>query len=76
MDNFLTPKGMEGYFFIFTKGFFILSSILYLVFALIVVKQVTSMSKSVTDKFNPILVIFSYLHLGFSIFLTLTMFGL
>jgi hypothetical protein len=76
MNNFLNIEGLEGYFFIFTKGFFVLSSILYLVFALIVVKQVTSMSKSVTDKFNPILIIFSYLHLGFSIFLILTMFGL
>ena len=76
MSDFLNAGGLENYFFLFTKVFFILASILYAVFALIVVKQVTSMSKSVTDKFNPILIIFSYLHLGFSIFLILTMFGL
>lgn len=76
MNNFLDINNMESYFFIFTKGFFILSSLIYFVFALIVVKQVTSMSKSVNDKFNPVLVIFSFLHLGFSIFLILTMFQL
>jgi len=76
MNNILSINGLESYFFVFIKGFFIFSSLLYFVFALIVVKQVTSMSKSVTDKFNPILIIFSYLHLGFSIFLILTMLGL
>jgi len=76
MNKIFEINNLESYFFIFTKGFFILSSLIYLVFALIVVKQVTSMSKSVNDKFNPILVIFSYIHLAFSVFLILTMFGL
>jgi hypothetical protein len=76
MNNFLDINNIESYFFIFTKAFFVLSSLIYLVFSLIVVKQVTSMAKSVKDKFNPILVTFSYLHLAFSIFLILTMFGL
>ncbi|HPT66388.1 MAG TPA: hypothetical protein PK257_03740 [Candidatus Woesebacteria bacterium] len=76
MNNFLNINGLENYFFIITKIFFISCSILYLIFSLIVVKQVTSMSKSVTDKFNPILILFSFIHLGFSILLILTMFGL
>ncbi|MDD4785185.1 MAG: hypothetical protein PHH12_01900 [Candidatus Shapirobacteria bacterium] len=76
MNNFLNINGLENYFFIITKVFFISCSFLYLIFALIVVKQVTSMSKSVTDKFNFILIVFSYLHLAFSVILVLTMFGL
>ncbi len=76
MDNFLNISGLEGYFFIITKVFFISLSFLYFVFALIVVKQINSMSKSITDKFNYILIVFSLIHLGFSILLILTMFGL
>ncbi|MDD2483218.1 MAG: hypothetical protein PHE71_03020 [Candidatus Shapirobacteria bacterium] len=76
MDKLLNINGLEGYFFDITRIFFIACSFLYLVFALIVVKQVTSMSKSVTDKFNVILILFSFIHLGFSILLILTMFGL
>ena len=76
MNNLLDMGNLEGYFFDITRIFFIALSFLYLVFALIVVKQVTSMSKSVTDKFNPILILFSFVHLGFSILLILTMFGL
>jgi hypothetical protein len=41
-----------------------------------VVKQATSMSKSITDKFNPILIIFSFIHLIFSVVLVLSMFAL
>jgi len=45
------------------KIFFIACSLFYLVFSLIVVKQVTSMTKNVKDKFNSILISFSFLHL-------------
>lgn len=76
MLNFITANNLNGYFFGLTKIFLVLFSFLYLIFALIVVKQVTSMSKSVTDKFNSLLVLFSYCHLGFSVFLILTMLGL
>jgi hypothetical protein len=58
------------------KSFFVLGAIFYLVFALIIVKQTTMMSKNVSDKFNSILISFSYLHLLFSIllvFLTLVL---
>jgi hypothetical protein len=57
------------YLLLTSKIFFLACSGLYFVFSLIVVKQVTSMSKSVKDKFNPILISFSYLHLIFSIIL-------
>ena len=76
MNNFLTNNNLEFYFFGITKIFLVLFALLYFVFALIVVKQVTSMSKSVSDKFNYILIIFSFLHLAFSVLLILIMLGL
>ena len=48
---------------IIQKIFGVTGSLLYLIFAFIVVRQVSSMSKIVHDKFNSILLIFSYLHL-------------
>lgn len=62
------------YFLLAQKTFFVLCSIFYSIFALVVVKQVTSMSKNVTDKFNSILISFSFIHLifaGLLIFLSL-----
>jgi hypothetical protein len=53
----------------------VIGSLLYLVFAFIIVKQVSMMTKNVSDKFNSILVTFSWLHLVFAaffVFLTLT----
>ncbi|MDD2225338.1 MAG: hypothetical protein PHP97_04250 [Candidatus Shapirobacteria bacterium] len=76
MNNFLTSNNLEFYLFGITKIFFVLFALLYFVFAIIVVKQVTSMSKSVSDKFNYILIIFSFLHLAFSVLLILIMLGL
>tara|TARA_Y100000310_G_C20519206_1_gene732793 strand:- start:433 stop:654 length:222 start_codon:yes stop_codon:yes gene_type:complete len=49
--------------------FAFLGGLIYLIFALVVIKQVTSMSKNVYDKFNAILIAFSYLHFLFSAFL-------
>lgn len=54
------------YFLLAQKLFFIACSLIYFIFSLIVVKQVTSMSKNVKDKFNPILITFSFVHLIFS----------
>jgi alanine dehydrogenase len=55
--------------FLIGKLFFTAGAIIYAIFALVVVRQVRTMSKNVYDKFNTILIIFSYLHLAFSIFL-------
>ena len=57
------------YIQIVQKASFVLGSILYLIFATVVVKQVNSMTKNVYDKFNAILIAFSYIHIAFSIFL-------
>ena len=53
------------------KLFAILGTILYLIFSIVMVKQVAAMSQNVHDKFNSILIAFSYLHLAFSILLIL-----
>lgn len=60
---------INQYLQIVEKASFVLGSILYLLFAIVVVKQVSTMSKNVYDKFNSTLIIFSYLHLAFAIFL-------
>ena len=62
-------------FHIVQKFSFVLGSLIYLVFAFIVLKQTTMMSKNVHDKFNPILITIATIHLIASIvlvFLTLT----
>ncbi|MBU1117434.1 hypothetical protein KKD37_00555 [Patescibacteria group bacterium] len=51
------------------KVFAILGTLIYLIFALVVVKQVGTMSKNVKDKFNGILILFSYIHLAMAVFL-------
>jgi hypothetical protein len=51
------------------KGFFILGALIYLIFSIIVVKQTTTLSKNVHDKFNGVLVAFSFIHLAFSFLL-------
>lgn len=76
MDLNLFSPNLSSYLLVITKGFFIFASFIYLIFALIVVKQVTTMSKNIVDIFNPIVVIFSYIHLAFVIFLILSLFGL
>jgi hypothetical protein len=49
--------------------FTFLGAFIYFIFAAVIVKQVKSMSKIVQDKFNTILIIFSYLHLLFALLL-------
>jgi len=76
MIDLTNLNNLDSYFFGITKIFFIALSIIYLIFSLIVVKQVTSMSKSITDKFNIILIAFSFIHLIFSVVLVLSMLAL
>jgi hypothetical protein len=56
------------------KYFFVALSFLYLIFSIIIVKQIAVMARDIKDKLNPIIVSFSYIQLAFSIcviFLTL-----
>lgn len=62
---------LNSYFNLALKISFTLGGLIYLIFAFIIVKQTAMMTKNVNDKFNPILVTISYLHLAFSILLVL-----
>lgn len=67
----MLPLPLNNLLQIVEKTFFVLSAVLYLIFAFIVVKQTTMMSKNVNDKFNSVLISFAYLHLVFSILLVI-----
>ena len=73
MTDFLN---FENYFLIAIKIFFIVGSIINLIFSLIVVKQVSSMSQKIKDKFNYVLKIISYIYLVVSVILVLSMIAL
>jgi len=57
------------YLYLFQKLAVVLGTILYLVFGVIIVKQTSTMTKNINDKFNFVLIAFAYLHLAFSVFL-------
>ena len=57
------------YFLGIEKIFFVILSLLYVIFAIVVVRQVTSLSKEVGGKFNFILITISYINLIVSFFL-------
>lgn len=56
-------NNLDGLFSLIEKILGVTGSLIYLIFALVVVKQVRTMSKNVKDKFNYILIMISYLHL-------------
>jgi len=58
-----------NYFVILERIFAFLGTGLYLIFAIVIVKQVSMMTKNVYDKFNGIIIAFSYIHLVLAIFL-------
>jgi len=67
---------LHTYLALAQKLSFTLGSLIYFVFAVIVVKQTTMMTKNVNDKFNPVLIVLAYLHFALTIllvFLTLTL---
>ena len=62
---------LNSYLNMALKISFTLGSLIYFIFAVIVVKQTATMTKNVNDKFNPVLVMISYLHLAFSALIVL-----
>ncbi|HBP50729.1 MAG: hypothetical protein US68_C0010G0018 [Candidatus Shapirobacteria bacterium GW2011_GWE1_38_10] len=58
-----------NYLVLVEKIFGIVGSLIYLIFALVIVKQVNTMTRNVRDKFNGILIVFSYIHLVVAILL-------
>lgn len=67
----MLPAVFNDYFMLILKGFFIFASGLYLIFAIIVLRQVVLMSKNVKDIHNPLLFGLSVIHLLGSIVLIL-----
>jgi hypothetical protein len=60
----------NGYLVLAEKIMALIGATIYIVFSLVIVKQVTTMSKNVSDMFNGILIVFSYLHLILALVLT------
>lgn len=58
-----------NWFLLAEKIFAISGTILYFIFSVVVVKQVSTMTKNIKDKFNGVLIAFSYLHLLFALLL-------
>ena len=54
---------LNNYLVLIEKILGVLGTLIYVVFSLVVVKQVGTMTKNVKDKFNGILIAFSYIHL-------------
>jgi hypothetical protein len=57
------------YILLLEKVMAVVGTVVYAIFALVIVKQVMSMSKYVVDKFNNILIAFSFIHLFFALIL-------
>jgi len=62
---------LTSYFVILERIFAVVGMGLYLIFAVVIVKQVSMMTKNVYDKFNGIVIAVSYVHLALAIFLML-----
>jgi hypothetical protein len=62
---------VTGYLVILERIFAVVGMGLYLIFAIVIVKQVSMMTKNVYDKFNGLVIIVSYIHLALAIFLML-----
>jgi hypothetical protein len=56
-------QDLNSYLILAERIFGIIGTIIYLIFSLVIVKQVKTMTKNVKDKFNGVLIVFSYLHL-------------
>lgn len=62
---------LNNYLVLIERTFAFLGTGIYLIFAIVIVKQVSMMTKNVNDKFNGVVIFFSYLHLLLAIFLLL-----
>lgn len=65
-----------GVVLIFLKTTFLIVLVFYAIFALIVVRQVDLMSKTLITKVSPILKAFSIIHAGFAIGLIVLTWGI
>ena len=66
----------SGTALVLLKGFILIILIFYAIFALIVVRQVDLMSKTLITGISPVLKAFSILHAGFAVGLILLAWGM
>jgi hypothetical protein len=71
----VTPTSLEWVYFVF-KTAILLISLLYLVFSLIVVRQVNLMTETIITEVTPFLRFLSVLHAGLSLGVIILVFGL
>jgi hypothetical protein len=64
-------NNISGIFSLLIKIFVIIGTIIYAIFASIVVKQATSLSKNIRDFFNGAIITAAYIHLILAIILVL-----
>ncbi|MBI4035700.1 hypothetical protein HY383_02000 [Candidatus Daviesbacteria bacterium] len=65
-----------GVTLMFAKGAILLILVFYAIFALLIVRQVDLMSKTLITKVSPVLKAFSILHAGFAIGLIILVWGI
>lgn len=49
------------------QTFFILGGIFYIIFAIVVIRQITIMKKTLITTFNPVILTLGYIHLGLAV---------
>lgn len=55
---------LTGAFLVFIKFLYVLAAILYVLFAIVMVRQVKVMGQTLTTNFSPVLRLLALLHLG------------
>lgn len=64
---FLGDPAFDQFVLTVFKNCFVAGSLLYIIFAVVVVRQIVVMKKTLITSFNPIILTFGYLHLGLSV---------
>jgi len=60
--------GIESSLMILIKLFFIVGGIMYLIFSLVVVRQIALMKKTLMTPLSPLVTLLGYIHLALSVF--------
>lgn len=53
------------------KIFFVIASLLYIIFAIVVVRQISVMKKTLITSFSPVITVLGFIHLIFAIVMSL-----
>jgi hypothetical protein len=70
------PTDLSSFTVGLTKILFLIGSLLYLIFAVIVVRQIHLMKNTVQTDFSPLVQILGYIHLAFALVVVLVFLGL